>query len=69
MTALMTLWRDPALRTVTLTLFLLGAFAGALAPYVSLLGVEVFGLGGDHLAAEGATPVGGELAIKSEELV
>ncbi|MFM2357085.1 MAG: hypothetical protein RLZZ528_2821 [Pseudomonadota bacterium] len=45
MTTLLTLWRDPALRAVTLTLFLLGAFAGSLAPYVSLLGVEVFGLG------------------------
>jgi predicted MFS family arabinose efflux permease len=51
MTALKALWRDPALRTVTLTLFLLGAFAGSLAPYVSLLGVEVFGLGDRGYAA------------------
>ena len=51
MTALKALWRDPALRTVTLTLFLIGAFAGSLAPYVSLLGVEVFGLGDKGFAA------------------
>lgn len=43
--------RDPALRLVTLLLFLIGAFAGTVGPYTSLLGVKIFGLGDAGFAA------------------
>lgn len=36
---------DPALRLTAMLLFLVGAFSGTLAPYSSILGVGIFGLG------------------------
>lgn len=49
--ALVALVREPALRLVTLALFLIGAFAGTAAPYASLIGIKVFGLGDSGYAA------------------
>ena len=43
--------RDPALRLAASGVFLFGAFAGAIAPYFSLIAVETFGLGNRAFAA------------------
>lgn len=42
---------DPALRLVSVLLFLVGAFSGTLAPYSSIMGVGIFGLGDRGYAA------------------
>jgi hypothetical protein len=50
MTALLILWRDPALRLASALIFLVGAIVSTFAPHVSVLAVQRFGLGDAGLA-------------------
>ncbi|MBE0555510.1 MAG: hypothetical protein IH625_17650, partial [Rhodobacteraceae bacterium] len=51
MAGLRLLWSDPALRVIAVLMMLFGAVVCTFGPYVSVLAVEVFGLGDRGFAA------------------
>lgn len=56
MTQFKLIWNDPTLRTLALATLIFGALAASFAPYVSLIGITVFGLsdGGYALVLTGS---------------